>query len=404
MASPTRHSTRDADPALAWVAHLRAGGTEPWTSWRARHDDAPVGASSPAASRTPSAYVPGAQQLELLRRLNLAARAGRVAPPPALVERVVNASAPGRGIPDLPLMGTVPGPHRFGPRPVDPAELAAGELVRVASGLLAEDLVAAGVPPEASAPAGFRRPWAPSYRISGDPWLVWPVVSQLGRRGRGPGGRRPQWVVVGTDLPTMLTHAWVVRSLDSSAIGWDDWLTNLRGVRSLPRRADTLGAVHRAIAHVGAERVTVVLDPARVPRVLGTRRRVRPMPPLGANAADLARRVAAPLGGLVLPDHRAELLRHTLLPRLLRLGDLGGRPLAVPPEHTRWVARRAARVRRGLLATGCAVVGDPDVLLRRPEGRDLQDRPDDQGMLDLALRLLLTPEDDRSTEKGPTPG
>ncbi|WP_137293080.1 hypothetical protein [Nocardioides dongxiaopingii] len=398
MASPTRDSTRDADPALAWVAHLRAGGTEPWASWRSGAERPPRGAST-----TPrSAPVPGAQQLELLRRLNLAARARRVTPSPALVERVVNASAPGRGIPDLPLLGTVPGPHRFGPRPVDPAGLAAGELVRVASGLLAEDLVAAGVPAEA--PAGFRRPWAPSYRISGDPWLVWPVVDQLGRRGRGPGGRRPQWVVVGTDLPTMLTHAWVVRSLDSSAIGWDDWLTNLRSVRSLPRRADTLGAVRRAAAHVGVERVTVVLDPARVPGVLGTRRRVRPMLPLGADAADLARRVAAPLGGLVLPDRRARLLRHTLLPRLLALGDLGGRPLAVPPEHTGWVVRRATRLRRGLLATGCTVVGDPDVLLRTPEGRDLQDRPDDQGTLDLALRLLLVPEGDRPTEKGPTPG
>jgi hypothetical protein len=90
--------------AWGWVQHLRQGGTTPWADW--------TGTAEPEA-----AVVPGAQQLELVRRLNLAG-----APAPQLVERVFAASAPGRGQPDLELLGAVP-ESPFGPRPVDPATL-----------------------------------------------------------------------------------------------------------------------------------------------------------------------------------------------------------------------------------------------------------------------------------------
>jgi hypothetical protein len=53
--------------AWGWVAHLRTGGTTPWSQWQ---DPAP-----PAEQG--GRYLPGAQQLELLRRLNL------LGPPPA---------------------------------------------------------------------------------------------------------------------------------------------------------------------------------------------------------------------------------------------------------------------------------------------------------------------------------
>ncbi len=403
MASPTRAPARTpaphgADPAFAWVAHLRGGGTEPWTSWRERH----------AEPRTTSAYAPGAQQLELLRRLNLAASSSGARPPSAaLAERVIEASAPGRGIPDLPLRGSSAEPHRFGPRPVDPAELAPAELVRVASGLLAEDLAAAGPPP--AEPAPRRRPWARAHRIAGDPWLARPAAADLARRGHGPGGRRPVLVLLGTDLPTMLAHAWTVRSLDTGAVEWADWLAGVRASRGIPRRADLLGAACRATSRgVDPAAVRVVLDPAALPREVGTRRPVATWPSLGADAADLARRIAAPLGGLVLPRRRAALLRHRLLPRLRDAGDLGGRPLTVPPRHAAWVARRAARMRDGLLDAGVGMVGDPDRLLRAPD-QACALGPDDRGTLDLALHLLL--EGDRAdrpdrpaTEKGPHAG
>ena len=111
--------------AWAWIAQLRAGGTTPWRSWTATD------------ASDQGRYLPGAQQLELLRRLNLAGH-----PSTALVERVLAASAPGRGRPDLELVG-VDEARRFGPPAVDPAELSDDELLRVATGLLALDLVPA---------------------------------------------------------------------------------------------------------------------------------------------------------------------------------------------------------------------------------------------------------------------
>lgn len=105
--------------AWGWVAHLREGGTTPWTTWTG---DGP--ATGP--------LLPGAQQLELLRRLNLAG-------PPVttrLADRVLAAEATGRGRPDLELVG-VAEPRSFGWPPVDPAELSDGELLRVAVGLVA---------------------------------------------------------------------------------------------------------------------------------------------------------------------------------------------------------------------------------------------------------------------------
>ena len=85
-------------------------------------------------------YLPGAQQLELLRRLNQAGR-----PSAALADSVLAASAAGRGRPDLELAGAVP-ESAFGPAPVDPAALPAGELVRVAASLLADQVADAGLP------------------------------------------------------------------------------------------------------------------------------------------------------------------------------------------------------------------------------------------------------------------
>ncbi|MDO9457564.1 hypothetical protein, partial [Nocardioides sp.] len=120
--------------AWGWVASLRDGGTTPWAAWTAEAD------------RT-SRLLPGAQQLEVLRRVNLAYAAAGRRPDPVLVERVVTASAPGRGRPDLELVGAV-AETAYGPRPVDPADLPADELLRVTTNLLAEDLVAAGVPPQ----------------------------------------------------------------------------------------------------------------------------------------------------------------------------------------------------------------------------------------------------------------
>ncbi|WP_296601810.1 hypothetical protein, partial [Nocardioides sp.] len=149
----SRRDTPGVRRAWGWVAHLEAGGTTPWRDWSQE-------------GRPGGRVLPGAQQLELLRRLNLAG-----GPSPRLAARVLEASAPGRGRPDLELEGAVDA-LAFGPPPVDPAALPDDELLRVAAGLIAEDLAHEGPqegPPERAAVAWPLRRRRHRYRLVGDP-------------------------------------------------------------------------------------------------------------------------------------------------------------------------------------------------------------------------------------------
>lgn len=350
--------------AWGWVGHLRSGGTTPWSAWSRE-------------AGTDGRLLPGAQQLELLRRLNEAG-----APTPELVERALTASAPGRGTPDLELAGAVP-ESRFGPRPVDPGRLPDAELIRVAAGLVADDVVAAGLPARRS--ATFVRPWRDRYRLVGDPWLADPVRAELIRRGRPPGGRGAMVYVVGADLATMLVDAWTTRSFGGGAPPWREWLDPYTRRRHVPQRADLARAAAPWAERLGPDRVQIVLDRSVLPRFLGVRRPLPARPTPAADAVDLARRVGAVLGLLVLPDLRAQLLTETLLPRL---HPAAGSPLGVPHEHAGWVRERAGQMRHDLLAAGYPVHGDPNALLPRPGGNQGTD-PDDAGVLAVALRLLL---------------
>lgn len=359
--------------AWGWVASLREGGTTPWAAWTGEAE---------ARGRV----LPGAQQLELLRRVNLAGH-----PSPELVRRVLEASAPGRGRPDLELAGAVePGP--FGPRPVDPADLPDDELVRVATSVLADDLVAAGVPDRAARSA--RVPWRHRYRLVGDPWLADPARRELRARGRAPGGRGVTVLVLADDLGTMLTDAWRHRVLTEGAPPWRDWLADTVDRDRVPPRVDVAQALRTWSDRVGRDRVRLVLDPTALPRLVGTRAPLPTGPALSADGAELARRVAPVLSLLVLPDRRRRLLREVLLPRLVAAG---GPPLGVPPSLAGWTRDRAARVRQEVLAAGYPVVGDVDRLLPRPRDGAAEAagswEPSEAGVLDLAVRLLL--EDDR---------
>lgn len=353
--------------AWGWVTSLREGGTTPWAAWTGEAE---------ARGRV----LPGAQQLELLRRLNAAGRPG-----PELVRRVLEASAPGRGRPDLELVGAVdPGP--FGPRPVDPADLPDDELVRVATSVLAEDLATTALPDHAD-PARRgpgRPPWRGRFRLVGDPWLADAARHALAERGRHPGGRGATVLVLGDDVATMLTDAWRSRVLGEGAPPWRDWLDDTVSRDRVPPRVDVLRALRTWSDRVGRDRVRLVLDPAALPRLAGTRRPLPPAPALSADGAELARRTAPVLGLLALPERRARLLREVLLPRLVAVG---GPPLGVPPGMEGWLRDRAERVRREVLAAGYPVVGDVDRLL--PRVREGAREPSDAGVLDLAVRLLL---------------
>ena len=281
----------DEGRAWSWVAALRAGSTTPWSLWP---DDA---APAPASARD----LPGAQQLELLRRFNLSATA-TTAPgttPAALVERILSVGAVGRGAPDLELVGATTS-RSWGPRPTDPAVLSDAELLRFVVTLLAEDVVRAGraqQPARDTLPLRVRRRLrrrAPGHRLLGDPWLLEPLRDDLLAQGWPLGGPDSSVVLVGTDLATMLVDTFTARAFDDGVAPWRRWLHTGHGDRPLPPRIDLAQVARRWSDEVGAERVVVLADASRATEALPLRRRTttaRPRP--SADAVDLARRVAA---------------------------------------------------------------------------------------------------------------
>jgi hypothetical protein len=372
--------------AWGWVAHLRAGGTTPWLAWEA----------TDAADHGP--FLPGAQQLELLRRLNLVGQ-----PSASLVDRVLTASAPGRGRPDLELVG-VDEQRRFGPPAVDPAVLSDDELLRVATGLLALKLTGRSVQSRRSAgpgsgstaqsrrSAGLEGPGSGAsahlrrtrrvrarYELAGDPWLAAAYTSQLVVDGRPPGGGGRSVHVLGADVATMLAHTWASGAFGEGAPSWPDFLARVRARRRLPRRVALADVVDRFRARPHTGQVGVVLDAAALPRLVGVRR-LDAVADVAAHATELARQVGAALSLHVLPAQQARLLDLELRPRLA--GAAGGLP-TVPPEHRDWVEDAGFALRQRLLHARYPVVGDPDVLLSTPP-----ERPGGS-VLDLAIELLL---------------
>jgi hypothetical protein len=348
--------------AWGWAAHLREGGTTPWRDW------AVEGAAH-------GRHLPGAQQLELLRRLN---ESGAV--PDRLAVRVLEASAPGRGRPDLELAGSVDS-VAFGPPPVDPADLDADELLRVAAGLLAEDVHAGGLP---EPPTARPRPWRTRYRLVGDPMLADPRRADLVSRGRPPGGRSELVLVLGTDVAQMMVDAWTARSIGIGVSPWGEWVRRARRLDALPDRIDLPRLARGAAERAGVRRVRVVLDLDALPRLVGVRRPLAAAPALSADAVELARRTGQVLGLLATPVERAELLRQVLVPRL---AEHPGPALALPRRHVEWARGRACTMRDELVRAGYPVHGDPDGLL--PVDRPGVSHPSDAGVLARALRLLL---------------
>ena len=365
--------------AWAWIAHLRAGGTTPWRSW----------SSSDAADE--GRFLPGAQQLELLRRLNLAGR-----PSSALVDRVLTASAPGRGRPDLELVG-VDEVRRFGPPAVDPADLSDDELLRVATGLLAQRLAASPVEmrdvvvdrapgqPLASSRRRPARRFRTRYELAGDPWWASSCTEQLVADGRPPGGGGRSVHVLGADVATMLGHTWTAATFGPSAPSWPDFLARVRARRRLPRRIDLPGVVERFRARPHTGEVSVVLDLDALPRLVGVRR-LAPTADVPRHAAELARQVGIALGLHVLPAQQTALLTSLLRPRL---AETDGPLPAVPPEHRDWVEDAAFAIRQRLLRAGYPVVGDPDAVLPTWDAAPASPAGPGRGTLDLAVELLL---------------
>ncbi|WP_408897250.1 hypothetical protein ACJ5H2_20305 [Nocardioides sp. R1-1] len=378
--------------AWGWVAALRAGSTTTWLDW-------PDDGSGEADPLGPE--LPGAQQLALLRRLNVhAAAAGRTVPV-ATADRILSAGVSGRGRSELALVGVDErGPSgQFGPPPVDPDALADDELLRVASALIADDVAATAALPRpeptlAERVRAVRRPWVRSFVVVGMPWRADAVRADLTAHGHRPGGRRPTAYLLADDLETVLVQAWTARCFDQGGATWRGFVRANAGAGNLPPRADLARMARSAAYKYGADRVRVVLDDALLAAELGVPRLGGP-PRLGAHAVDLVRRVGEPLGLLVPSAERPALLRATLGERL---DGLGGRPPSLPPRWDVWLRTQAERTRHELAAARYPVLGDLDRLLPRSLGQDPSGpvAPVDAEVLALALGLLLDPVQARS--------
>lgn len=354
------------DPAAwGWTAHLRGGGTTPWGQW-----------SGTAEPQGP--FLPGAQQLELLRRVNLTGR-----PTPVLAEAVLATDPPRRTRPALPLVGgLVVADH--GPRPVDPSDLGDNDLTRLAAVLLAQHLATR---PLAEPRVGWRRPWRIRYHLLGDPEHAAPLRRHLIARGRPPGGYGGQVLVIGTDTGRMLVDLWTAHSFRHGAQPWAGWLAMCVRRGALPTPLDLHLVARREIDRPAPNRVHVVTNPALAPRLLGVRRGPGLPQPMAASAVDLARRVGAALRPIAPPDRRTRLLTDVLRPRL---ADEPGLPLVIPSRHRDWVQVEADRLHRQLELDRYPVHGDPALV--RPVDRAGVESPDVSVTLALAIRLLLETE------------
>ena len=355
--------------AWAWVEHLRQGGTTPWASF-----------TDEGEARGP--LLPGAIQLEVLRRLNLLAGT----PQPALADRVLESSAPGRGQPDLQLAGAIDW-SGFGPPPVDPADLTSDELVRLAVGVLAELTVDADPGPVEAPRLPKRMPWRRAFHVVGNPLAGDETREALARAGRHSGRRSPVAVVLADDLGGMFADLWTWRVRRTLSTPFPSWVGQWAKRDELPRPLDTAAVAARWARKVGADNVHVVVQrhpEAEVARIVGARRPLDGAHAgLSGAAAQLVRNANGVLRVLVDADRHQHLLDTVLLPWL---ADEHGPRWAVPKRHEEWVRRRAERLREELSAGRYALHGDLDLLVPGPGNAQ---QPSDVAVLDIALRTLL---------------
>lgn len=363
MSTPSAH---------AWRDHLVAGGTTPWLEFA--ESDAPA-----------DGWLPGAQQLELLRRVNEVRPAGE-----RLARVILAAPLPFRGRPDLDLLGADPTPGH-GPEPVDPATLPDDELVRVAVALLAP--AAAGrAEPEASDPPitakaqrRLRHLTSRPYRLVGDLVLAARVREVLVEHGREPadGG---DVIVVADAVDRMLADAWWHQVVTVGAPPWHVWLRNVAARDRLPRLVDVPAVAARWSARRPG-RVHVALGAAEVSRAAGGPGEVV-VRRVAAAEAELSRRVGMLLGVLVEPERRTSLLRRGVLP----VGSEETSPLPLDPRTHAWASTAAERMTHRLQADGYPVEADALAPSGQPE-RGVR-RLTSRGVLPLAIRALLALSED----------
>ena len=342
------------------------GSTTSWSQW--------AGEAEPALP-----FFPAAQQLESLRRVNLAA-GGRL--DRAVADALLTDGITDRNRGDLPLSGEEIA--AFGPPAVDPATLPAADLLPVVVGPIARRLAAGGAEPEPRRPLPFVRGWRPA----GDPWLVEHLTAAQRRSGRARPGRRT--LVLAADLPTMAVHTWAMHAVSGGRLNLLTWLRERITPTRVPASLDLAGLARRSAEQVGARHTTIALDTRPLRHLVA--------PPLDQTAVEVARWVGRPLGVLAAPERRRALLLHVLLPRATRAPRMAGAVTLPEPWHSRLTAY-AETQRDALRAGGYPVLGSLDALLPAPAERPTA-FPTDRDVLARAIDLLLEPLDTTNPGEG----
>jgi hypothetical protein len=371
-----------ADRVRAWAGELRTGSSRTWQEFL----DGPVGQAGPLA---PDGPLPGAAQLELVRRL--AAEDGPPARFAELADLVLETAGPGRGLVDAPLPW--PAARPVGTPPVEPDALPAEEVLRACAGVLARLLAPEADRPAARSPREWR-PWRRGFTLLGAPTTVDLVRGALLERGlREGGGSRTTWFVLGGPLEDLMAQRWSARVRAGAGVRWQRlWRTAATNDRLPPGIA--LPAIAQHVAdEFDPSRVHVVLSeqPTQALRVVSDVLGV-PGGPLAPRvdvlATDLLRRVNPVLGLAVGEEARRRIVGRAW-PEIAA-GEEPGQ-LGAPAAHLDWAVATGERMAGALESGGrggrYAVHGDPAIVV--PTRRhDVRRVPDPDAVLGHALLVV----------------
>ncbi len=227
----------------AWYAELRGGSSITWAEHLA---------TGTTGDGTPIRV--DAAHLELVRRLAL--RLGDDPGFAELADRVVGTAAFGRGRVDIPL--PLPGALPVSGSPaIDPGEVPAGELLRVAVPVLA-GLLPVPEPTESTRVRGR----GPRVVVHGNPGLADPLRTALRAAGVREGGRSALHVVLAAPLDVAVFSLWTARVRGGAAVRWRRlWERLAEG--ELPPGVDPGSILDELHTRVRSDRIHLVVADSR---------------------------------------------------------------------------------------------------------------------------------------------
>lgn len=379
----------------SWAAHLSSGGTTPWQAWRREQHHPVVAGAGP---------LPGAAQLELVRRLAASPHAAGLADFRVLAERLLATSAPGRGPGELPLAWPDPAPEpasdptpgRYGIPAVDPGTLDAEELLRAGTGGLADLLADVQAPaPRSRRRLRLTRPWRRSFTVQGTPLAAARVRAALLRAGLAEGGPRATHLVVGAPFDVMMAEHWVHRVSRGASLPWERLWRHAANTGRLPPAVAVDEVAVRLAGQFGPARVLLLVAGSADEAVAAARVALDVRVPAGSNdpvagppldtiSAEVLRRVNGVLRLRLDADRRRELGRQ-VLPSVV--AHDGASPIGPARGTDGWAHEAAEQLVEGVSAGGYPVHGDPRLLLPVTTAADPR-WPDRAAAVELVIAAL----------------